>query len=38
MYLDCFKCHGKLYLRIVENYNTFENGIKKQKRKTIKNI
>ena len=38
MYLDCFKCHGKPYLRIVENYNTIENGIKKQKRKTIKNL
>ena len=38
MYLDCFKCHGKPYLRIVENYNTVENGIKKQKRKTIKNL
>ncbi len=38
MYLDCFKCHGKPYLRIVENYTTFENGKKKNKRKTIKNL
>ena len=29
LYLDCFKCHGKPYLRIVENYNIIENGIKK---------
>lgn len=29
MYLDCFKCHGKPYLRIVENYTTTVNGIKK---------
>lgn len=38
MYLDCFKCHGKPYLRIVENYVTVENGVKKSKRKTIKNL
>ena len=38
LYLDCFKCHGKPYLRIVENYNIIENGIKKQKRETIKNL
>ena len=38
MYLDCFKCYGKPYLRVVENYTTYENGIKKQKRKTIKNL
>ena len=38
MYLDCFNCHGKPYLRIVENYHTVENGVKKQKRKTIKNL
>ena len=38
VYLDCFKCYGKPYLRIVENYTTYENGIKKQKRKTIKNL
>ncbi len=38
MYLDCFKCKGKPYLRIVENYTTEDNGIKKQKRKTIKNL
>ena len=38
MYLDCFKCHGKPYLRIVENYHVIENGQKKQKRRTIKNL
>ena len=38
MYLDCFKCYGKPYLRIVENYTVIENGIKKNKRKTIKNL
>lgn len=38
MYLDCFKCKGKPYLRIVENYTVVENGIKKSKRKTIKNL
>ena len=38
VYLDCFKCYGKPYLRVVENYTTYENGIKKQKRKTIKNL
>ena len=38
MYLDCFKCKGKPYLRIVENYTIVENGIKKSKRKTIKNL
>ena len=38
MYLDCFKCYGKPYLRIVENYTSVENGIKKNKRKTIKNL
>ena len=38
MYLDCFKCKGKPYLRIVENYTITENGIKKHKRKTIKNL
>lgn len=38
MYLDCFKCHGKPYLRIVENYTIIENGIKKNKRQTIKNL
>lgn len=38
MYLDCFKCKGKPYLRIVENYTIVENGLKKAKRKTIKNL
>ena len=38
MYLDCFKCHGKPYLRIVENYTTTVNGVKKSKRQTIKNL
>lgn len=38
MYLDCFKCYGKPYLRIVENYTVVENGKKKNKRKTIKNL
>lgn len=38
MYLDCFKCHGKPYLRIVENYTITQNGVKKNKRKTIKNL
>ena len=38
MYLDCFKCKGKPYLRIVENYTVNENGVKKSKRKTIKNL
>lgn len=38
MYLDCFKCYGKPYLRIVENYTSVENGVKKNKRKTIKNL
>ena len=38
MYLDCFKCKGKPYLRIVENYTINENGVKKSKRKTIKNL
>ena len=38
MYLDCFKCKGKPYLRIVENYTVVENGLKKSKRKTIKNL
>lgn len=38
MYLDCFKCKGKPYLRIVENYTALENGKKKNKRKTIKNL
>lgn len=38
MYLDCFNCKGKRYLRIVENYTIEENGIKKHKRKTIKNL
>lgn len=38
MYLDCFKCKGKPYLRIVENYTTIEDGKKKNKRKTIKNL
>lgn len=38
MYLDCFKCKGKPYLRIVENYTSIEDGIKKNKRKTIKNL
>ena len=38
MYLDCFKCYGKPYLRIVENYTTIEDGKKKNKRKTIKNL
>ena len=38
MYLDRFNCKGKPYLRIVENYTTIENGKKKNKRKTIKNL
>lgn len=38
MYLDRFNCKGKPYLRIVENYTVEENGIKKSKRKTIKNL
>lgn len=38
MYLDRFNCKGKPYLRIVENYTVFENGKKKSKRKTIKNL
>ena len=38
MYLDCFKCKGKPYLRIVENYTIVENGLKIAKRKTIKNL
>ena len=38
MYLDRFKCKGKPYLRIVENYTVLDNGIKKSKRKTIKNL
>ena len=38
MYLGCFKCHGKPYLRIVENYTIIVNGVKKSKRQTIKNL
>ena len=38
MYLDRFNCKGKPYLRIVENYTIIENGKKKNKRKTIKNL
>ena len=38
MYLDRFNCKGKPYLRIVENYTIIENGKKKSKRKTIKNL
>ena len=38
MYLDRFNCKGKPYLRIVENYTILENGKKKSKRKTIKNL
>lgn len=38
MYLDRFNCKGKPYLRIVENYTVLENGKKKAKRKTIKNL
>lgn len=38
MYLDRFNCKGKPYLRIVENYTITENGIRKSKRKTIKNL
>ena len=38
MYLDRFNCKGKPYLRIVENYTAIENGKKKNKRKTIKNL
>ena len=38
MYLDRFNCKGKPYLRIVENYTVLENGKKKLKRKTIKNL
>lgn len=38
MYLDRFDCKGKPYLRIVENYTILENGKKKSKRKTIKNL
>lgn len=38
MYLDRFNCKGKPYLRIVENYTVLENGKKKSKRKTIKNL
>ncbi|MEG1892839.1 MAG: IS1634 family transposase [Bacilli bacterium] len=38
MYLDCFKCHGKPYLRIVENYTILDGTIRKSKRKTIKNL
>lgn len=38
MYLDRFNCKGKPYLRIVENYTIEENGVKKSKRKTIKNL
>ena len=38
MYLDRFNCKGKPYLRIVENYTAIENGKKKNKRKSIKNL
>ncbi len=38
MYLDRFNCKGRPYLRIVENYTISQNGIKKSKRKTIKNL
>ena len=38
MYLDCFKCKGKPYLRIVENSTIIVDGRKKQKRTTIKNL
>ena len=38
MYLDCFKCKGKPYLRIVENYIITANGRKKHKKKTVKNL
>lgn len=38
MYLDRFNCKGKPYLRIVENYTVVENGKKKLKRNTIKNL
>lgn len=38
VYLDRFNCKGKPYLRIVENYTVLENGKKKSKRKTIKNL
>ena len=38
MYLDCFKNHGKPYLRLVENYTEITDNKKKKVRKTIKNL
>ena len=38
MYIDCVKNSGKPYLRVAESYSIKENGIRKNRKRTIRNI
>lgn len=38
MYIDCVKNSGKPYLRVAESYSVNENGIRKNRKHTIRNI
>lgn len=38
MYIDCVKNSGKPYLRVAESYSANENGIRKNRKRTIRNI
>lgn len=38
MYIDCVKNSGKPYLRVAESYSVTENGIRKNRKRTIRNI
>jgi len=38
MYIDCVKNSGKPYLRVAESYSVNENGIRKNRKRTIRNI
>ena len=38
MYIDCVTNSGKPYLRVAESYSARENGVRKNRKRTIKNI
>jgi len=38
MHIDCFMNNGKPYLRVAESYSVRENGVRKNRKRTVRNI
>lgn len=38
MYVDCVTNSGKPYLRVAESYSINENGVRKNRKRTVRNL